>query len=177
MEVINTKVIDKIDEQVQGLKDYLDNSLGLLKKMQEDGETIVQAEVDEAIDQVEERINNYLQEIRDRVVKTFNELYHNTLAQYTALLELMQVPSSLEELFQWVGKVIEYFFPQTKVAKLVFALADVLVKVANISNNILQIASYQSPINIPNIVIRPLNIQIDPIDPSEITGSLNQQED
>lgn len=170
MEVINTEVIDKIDEQVESLKDFLDNSLSTLKEKQEKGETIVQEEVDRVINESEARINEYLQKIRQKIIDTFKELYKNTLEQYTVLLTLINPPTDLGSVISWITKVIEYFFPQTKVVKLVAAMADILAKVANISNNLLAIASYQTSITIPNITIRPLNINIDPITPEDITG-------
>lgn len=165
-QVINTDVIDNIDEQIQELTDYLDNALTTLK----DIENIPQQVVDDTIDEVEDIIESFLQKIRKKVIKGFNELYHNAADQKGDIEALATKPKNVEEAVTWVGKAIDYFFPQAKVAKLVAAMADILTKVANISNNIQKIASYKSSVSIPNISVRRLNITIPQITASDITG-------
>ena len=170
MAVINTDVIDALDKQIQDLKNYLDGSLGYLNTIEERGQVATQQMVDEIIDNCENTISDFLNQIRTKVITLFKEVYQNSLKQYNLILQLIEIPTDIGSVISWITNVIQYFFPQTKLVLLAQALADILTKVVRISNNIQEIAHYQPSISIPNVTVRPLNIDIDPITPEDITG-------
>ena len=171
MSTINTEQIDKIEQQLDGVITALDSYQNTLQNVANSAGEKAQEAINEAMGQLSEKVNTQLNSIRQKVIDIFSAQYQiamEKIAPVKALLDALPISADL-------GAVVSVL---TGVVNLVTApyqpiiefTTQVIPKVLSISTKIQTIASYQPNFDIPGVEVPPLEINVAPITPGDITG-------
>ena len=178
--------LDNIDEQLDGLIDFIDNTSPYLQDVANSAGNLAQDAVDDAMDKISDSVSEKLQPLRDKLVEVLHSQYQEVqskLNQYIAPISSFvtidwttgqitpNIQPNLDTLKSFAEGIIQMLVPSQAVMFVVNYTTQVMPKVTSISNKILQVASYQLEIpELPDITIPQLDIDVDPITISDITG-------
>lgn len=168
MAVLNTEFIDKINEQLEGIITYIDNYVNLIETEIESGKDKAQQIANEKMEQLSDKLTEKLLPIRQKIIDIFKAQYQSALEKIKPIEPLVNADVSLDTIVDIVKSIIAILIAPYQPA--IQFTTEVIPKVIELSNNLQKIANYQPTINIPGVEIPPLNVNIPPITPGDITG-------
>lgn len=186
MSSVSQEQVQDIIDQINGLADWMDDFCdgleALCDEYQNPGQKVVddltekyiQPLIDEKMEQLEQAINYELDRIRDKVIEVFKGQYKEMekfMIPLKAIYDLLQLnPSSVSEIWDALKTIIEYL--GSPYAKMAVSLSDVVETALDISDSLVEIASYRPTLSIPipDIEIPTLDIHVEPITAEDITG-------
>lgn len=169
MALMNTEVIDNINAQIEGIISTADNVCAVVNEQIAEKQDQAQQFVNEKVDDLSEMISAKGNEIRDKAVDVFSAQYQSALEMIKPIEPLLNISLSLNTVVSAVKSIIEII---TKPYQPIIEFTTILIpKVLELSANLQKLATYQPNINVPEgVTIPPLNINIKPITPGDITG-------
>lgn len=168
MATINTKALDNINAQLDGVIVYMDKFSEDLSKLSDSTGSKAQAIVDEKMEELSKDIENKLLDIRENVVNTFRGQYQVAMEKLEPIKPLMNVSISLDTVVSVVKSIIAIITAPYQ--PIIEFTTEVIPKVLEISSKLQTVATYRLSINNPNVEVPPLNVNIPPISASDITG-------
>lgn len=171
MATINTEQIDKINEQLDGIIEYIDASTSVFQDIATAAGNDAQEAINKAADDLSEKINSQLGQIRQKIIDIFSAQYAIATAKIApikSLLDALPISADLGAVVNVLTSVVNILTaPYQPVIEF---LTQVIPKVLELSSKLQTIASYQPSIDIPNVEVPPLDISVEPITASDITG-------
>ena len=183
-------VLDKIDAQLDGVIDYLDNLTTLINKEIASSGTKAQEVVNEKIEELSQKLTDKLQPIRNKLVATLSSQFQevkakveNAIAPISAFVTIdwasgtvtPNIPVDPAKIAEAAMGIISMLVPTAPIKFAVAMVTQIFPKVSSISDKILGIATYKPEITIPDIVVPPLSVEITPITITDIIGTPEEE--
>ena len=176
-------ILDKIDEQLDGVIAYMDNLTEILNQELSEKRDQAQEIVNEKMTEFSTKLTEKLEPIRNKIVDIFSdqvsvvkeklEKYIDPISAFVTINwttgEITpNIPTNLNDIVEVVKGIVLMLVPSPAVEYAVRFATDIFPKIYTISNKILQIATYTPEIDIPGIIVPPLDVNIDPITLNDI---------
>ena len=169
MATINLEMIDKINQQLDGITDYIDEYMLVIEDDIKNAGDKAQVVANEKMELLSTNITQKLQPIREKIINIFKAQYQSGLEKIKPIEPLLNVSLSIDTVVSVVQSIINIIIAPYQ--PIIEFTTQVIPKVVELSNNMQRIANYQPNIpEIPNVEIPPLNVEIEPITPADITG-------
>lgn len=169
MALMNTEVIDKINEQIDGIIAYADNITDLINEEIAATQGVAQEFIDEKAQELSEEISEKGAYIREKIVEIFKAQYQSALEKVKPIQELVNMQLSMDTILTVVQSIINIIAAPYQ--PIIEFTTQVVPKVIELSNNLQKLASYQPNINLPDGIQPPkMDIEIEPITAADITG-------
>lgn len=169
MSLLNTEIIDNINNQIEGVMLYADNITDLINQeianKQDQAQVIINSKIDELSTKISEKGN----EIRNKTVDIFSAQYQSALEKIKPIEPLLNASVTPDTIVNVVKSIIAVLTAPYQ--PIIEFTIEVIPKVIQLSNNLQKLITYQPNINVPEGVnIPPLTINIEPITPQDIIG-------
>lgn len=169
MATINIEMIDKINEQLKGITSYLDEYCLAIQSEIDDAGEQAQEILNEKMDELGENLTEKLEPIREKIIDIFRKQYQKAMEKLSPIEPLLNISLSIDTVVSVVENIIKIITAPYQ--PLIEFISQVIPKVLELSDNLQKVANYQPQIPLPpNITMPPLNVDIEPITPSDITG-------
>lgn len=168
MAMINTDALDKINEQLNGLINYMDAYAEEIQTEINNAGSKAQEVADEKMAELSSLMSQKLNIIRGQIIDTFSAQYQVALNKIEPIEPLLNVSISLDTVVSVVQSIINIITAPYQ--PIIDFTTQIIPKVMELSANLQTIASYQPSIDVPGVDIPPLEIEVDPITPGDITG-------
>lgn len=166
---MNTEIIDKINEQIDGVITYADNITSLINEEIAATQGVAQEFIDEKAQELSQKISEKGNYIRDNIVDIFQAQYQTALEKVKPIQELAQMSLSMDTILTVVQSIINIITAPYQ--PIIEFTTEIVPKVMELSNNLQKLANYQPAINLPDGVQPPkMDIEIEPITAADITG-------
>lgn len=169
MALMNTEIIDNINNQIEGVLITADNVCDVINEQIAEKQGQAQEFINDKIDELGEMISTKGNEMRDKTVEIFSAQYQSALEAIKPIEPLLNISLSLDTVVSAVKTIIEII---TKPYQPIIEFTTILIpKVLELSANLQKLASYQPNINLPEgVSIPPLKVNIKPITAADIMG-------
>ena len=171
MATINEEQIDKINDQLDGIIDYLDAKASMFQNIATQAGNNAQQAIDDAAAELSEDINNKLSDIRQKIIDIFSAQYSiamEKIAPIESLLNALPISADLGAVVNVLTSVVNIITAPYQ--PIIDFTTKIIPKVLTLSSKLQTIASYQPSIDIPNVEVPPLEISVEPITATDITG-------
>lgn len=168
MATINTEAIDKINEQLNGFTEYIDAYMVDLQKEIENAGESAQEVLNEKMNVLSTQLTQELNPVRQKIIDIFKSQYQSALEKIKPIEPLLNVSLSLDTVVSVVKSIINILTAPYQ--PIIEFTTEVIPKVLELSANLQKVANYKPSLNVPNVEVPPLQIDIEPISPSDITG-------
>ena len=172
MSAIDTKSLDNINEQLEGITSVLDDYFNTIEKEINQAQDIAQSIIDEKTEEISKKIEDRIKPIRQKVVDTLKgqvEIITDKVAPIKPLWKILQGEITLDPT-NLIQPIIDICTVLTAPYQPWIDLAtEVAPKLVTLSENLQKIANYSPKIELPTGVTAPsLSIQIEPITLNDI---------
>lgn len=180
------EVLDKIDTHLDGIIEYLDIYTNLIQEEIDKASSDVQDIVDEQIEELSEKLTDKLEPIRTKIIDNLSgqfaivkqkvEQYIQPISSFVTIdwtngTITPNIPTNPADIASAVAGIVLMLVPNPAVQYVVKFTTEIFPKVVQVSNKILQVASYTVSVDVPDgITVPPLDVEIDPITLQDITG-------
>ena len=169
MSTINTEMIDKLNAEINGVLTYADVITADINNEFEYAKNNTQELLNEKMAELGDKIIEKAEPIRQKIINIFSAQYQSALEKIEPIEPLLNMSISLDTVVDAVKSIIEIITAPYQ--PIIEFTTEVIPKVLELSNNLQKLASYTPDINVPEgVEIPPLNIEIQPITPGDITG-------
>lgn len=175
MGVINTEQLDKIDAQLSGITQTLDDIFAELQNQIDSAGSTAQQILDDKAEEVSQKMTEKLNPIRQAIIDCFHaqvEKIEEKIAPIEPILSMFPISISLDtscltaivDALTAIKDII--VAPYTPYIELI---TTIVPKIMSISANIQKIVNYSPTLNLPDGVTMPsLTIDVAPITPNDI---------
>lgn len=180
------KSLDNIDDQLDGIIKFLNDNSTFLQDLANSAGEKAQDVINDTMEDLSDRVSDKLKPLRDKLVGVLHSQYaevQSKLNSYIAPISSFvtidwttgqvtpNISADINAIKSFAEGIIQMLVPSPAVMFVVDFSTQVMPKVTSISNKIVAISTYQLEIpELPDITIPPLDIDVDPITLSDITG-------
>ena len=171
MSTINTDQIDNINEQLDGIIDYINSYTNTFQDMVNIAGNNAQEAIDNAAADLSNEINEQLSVIRTKIINIFSAQYQiamEKIAPIQAILEALPISADLGAIVSVLTSVVDIITAPYQ--PIIEFTTQIIPKVLELSSKLQTIASYRPTIDIPGIEPPEFDISIEPITAEDITG-------
>ncbi len=169
MAVFNTEIIDKMNDQIQGVLSFADNWTEAINEGLARTNEQAQDYVDQKGAELGAKISEKGNEIRDKAVEIFSAQYQSALEKIKPLQPLVNANVTPDSVVDIVKTMLSIMIAPYQPA--IDFTVELVPKVLELSNNILTLAAYRPDLQLPEGVNPPeIPIDIKPITIADITG-------
>lgn len=156
MSEINTKYIDNLTTQLQGVNSYID-------KTAESFEGCSQEEINKKTKELESFLTEKLTKIRTSVVSFLKAQYASILKEQELLKPIVEAnPANLQDVVGWIKNVIAYI--SGPYGKFAVMQSEIIASSASLSSELQKASSH----SFANPDIPPIKVNVDPISADDI---------
>lgn len=176
MATINTEQIDKINEQLDGVIDYIDASTSTFEALAKSAGPNAQQVIDDTMADLSANINNQLSLIRGKIVGIFHDQYAKAMEKIAPIEPILSMfPISISLDTSCLTAIVDALKAMADIITAPYQpviefTTQVIPKVLTSSAKLQTIASYQPTLDIPNVEVPPLELSVEPITAGDITG-------
>ena len=177
MAVVNIEQLDKINEQLEGIRTSLDDLFENIQRQIDKTKTITQDEIDKSGEFVSEKLNTQLNLIRNKIIDIFHsqvEVIRTKIAPIEPIISMFPISVSLD-----TGCLTNIVDALTAIKDIIIApyepyiefITVIVPKIITLSNNIQTLATYEPSLILPEGITPPtISVSVQPITEQDILG-------